>query len=186
MKLKKIIKIVGIILGLIIIAITALLVFSYYNYQKHFNVENKPYKNYIGYIDQENTLLNDKYKLCGDGYIQRTYNGAALEAYTVNKKHFRDQLNTTFNNNEYTDSGYLNFRFLVNCEGNAGWFEIIEMNLDLVEQKLNPKLVDELLKFTSNSKHWNILRYTKDNTPYNYYNYISYRIENGKITEIIP
>jgi hypothetical protein len=60
------------------------------------------------------------------------------------------------------------------------------MNLDLEEQKFNSNLVNELLEFTSDSKHWNILRYKENNTPYNYYNYISYRIENGKVTEIIP
>ncbi|MEJ6791966.1 MAG: hypothetical protein QNK89_04335 [Lacinutrix sp.] len=62
----------------------------------------------------------------------------------------------------------------------------LDLDLDLEEQKLNSNLVKDLFEFTSQSKHWNILRYTKDNTPYNYYNYISYRIENGKVTEIIP
>ena len=187
MNRKKVFKTIGIVLLTIIISITAITTYAYYTYQNKFSVENKPYKNYIGYIDQNNSLLNNKFKLCGDGFIQKTYNGAGLEAYYISKKHFRDQVVEKFNKkNKYNDSGYLNFRFLVNCEGNAGWFEIIEMNLDLVESPLNKNLVYELLAFTSNSKHWNILKYKKDNTPYNYYNYISYRIENGKITEIIP
>ena len=170
----------------IVLSFAGLIGFGYYYYNQAHDTENKPYKKYIGYIDQEKALLNHKYELCGDAYIQRTYNGAALEGYFINKKHFRDQLNKQFSASQYQDSGYLNFRFLVNCEGNAGWFEVVEMNLDLEEQKLNSELVDELLEFTSNSEHWNILRYPKDNTPYNYYMYISYRIENGKVTEILP
>jgi hypothetical protein len=184
--LKRILKISGIIL---LIALSVFLAYGYYAYSAYkeaFDTENKPYKRIIGYIDQDKALLNTEYKLCDKGFIQRTYNGAGLDAYAINKKEFRDQLNTTFKTTDYNDSGYLNYRFLVNCEGNAGWFEIIEMNLDLEEQKLNPKLVNQLLEFTSNSKHWNILTYTQDNTPYNYYMYVSYRIENGKITEIIP
>lgn len=186
MKGKKIFKIIGAIIGLVLLSASGLFGYMYYEHQDAYDTENKPYKKYIGYIDQEKAALNDTYELCGDGFIQRTYNGAALEAYAVNKRHFRNQLNKEFSIVKHEDSGYLNFRFLVNCEGKAGWFETIEMNLDLVEQKLNPNLVRELLEFTSNSNHWNILRYPEDNTPYNYYTYISYRIENGKITEIIP
>ena len=186
MKRNKIFKIIAIIFLVIFLSIAGLIGYTYYYYTVAHNTENRPYKNYIGYIDQENAMLNSTYKLCGDGDIKRTYNGSALEGYHINKKYYRDQLFNQFNTNNYKDSGYLNFRFLVNCEGNAGWFEIIEMNLELEQQQLNSELVDELLKFTSNSEHWNILRYPKDNTPYNYYNYISYRIENGKVTEIIP
>ncbi len=186
MKRKKIFKIIGIVLLTIILSIAGLIAYGYYYYNEAQDTENKPYKKYIGYIDQEKALLNDKYKLCGDAYIQRTYNGAALDAYYINKKHFRDEAFANFNTNTYTDNGYLNLRFLVNCEGHAGWFEIIEMNLDLEEQKLNLDLVKALLNFTAQSKHWNILSYTKTGEAYNYYNYVSYRIENGKIIEIIP
>jgi hypothetical protein len=186
MKRQKVLKIIGIALLVIALSIAGLIGYSYYYYTKAYDTTNKPYKNYIGYVDQENALLNDTYQLCGDGYIQRTYNGAGLEAYSINKGHFRDQLNKQNSFSQYQDSGYLNFRFLVNCEGNAGWFEVVEMNLDLEEQKLNSNLVNNLLEFTSQPEHWNILRYKKDNTPYNYYMYISYRIENGKVTEIIP
>jgi len=185
MKLKTVLYITGIIF---IILITSLIVYIIYTQNKitnAFDTENRPYKHYIGYIDQDKALLNDKYELCNKGRLVHTYSSASLDAYAGSKKHFRDAVNTTFNNKtNYTDSGYLNFRFLVNCEGNAGWFEIIEMNLDLKETPLNKNMVDDLFKFTSNSKHWDIVSYNEK--PYNYYMYISYRIENGKVTEIIP
>ena len=184
--MNKIVKIVGIVIGIIILGLGVIVAYLYFTHKEAYNTDNKPYKHIIGYINQEKALLNDTYKLCGDGFIQRTYNGSALEGYTVNKKHFRDQLLSAFNTNAYKDSGYLNFRFLVNCKGQAGWFEIIETDLDLVEQKINPELVSELLEFTSQSDHWNILSYEKTGDSYNYYNYVSYRLENGKITEIIP
>ena len=60
------------------------------------------------------------------------------------------------------------------------------MNLNLEEQPMNPELVDQLFKITAKPEHWNILRFKENNEAYNYYNYISYRIEDGKITEIIP
>jgi len=184
MRKKKILKIVLIIIAAILLLISGVALYGYFYIKKAYNTENKPFKNYIGYIDQSKALLNDTYQLCNDGDIAYTYNGASLKGYKGSKKQFRDNLNIAFNTNNYTDSGYLNFRFLVNCEGNAGWFEIIEMDLDLKEKPLNPKMVDELFKFTSKPSHWDVISY--DNKPLNYYMYISYRIENGKVTEIIP
>lgn len=184
MNKKKVLKIIASIIGAIIIIIGVFIAYVYYSYTRDFNTENKPYKNYIGYIDQEKALLNDVYELCGEGNLYHTYSSAALKAFKGSKKQFRDTILAEYNHQNYTDSGYLNFRFLVNCEGNAGWFEIIQMNLDLEETLLNEKMVNELLELTSNPKHWNIISY--NDAPQNYYMYISYRIEHGKITEIIP
>ena len=180
----KIIKIVAIILGIALLCVAGFLGYSYYNYTEAFNTENKPYKTYIGYIDLEKALLNTQYELCDKGAIYNTYSSASLPAYKGSKKRFRDHIQSTFNTNNFTDSGYLNFRFLVNCEGNAGWFEIIQMNLDLEETTLNKPMVDSLFKITSNSENWEIIEYNE--APRNYYMYVSYRIENGKVTEIIP
>ncbi len=185
MKLKKALIIIGITLTILLVAVTGFLIYTKKQYDNAFNTENKPYKHYVGYIDQDKALLNDTYKLCDKGGLMHTYSSASLKAYTGSKRQFRNAVNTEFNNiTSYNDSGYLNFRFLVNCEGNAGWFEIIEMDLDLKETPLNDSMVDDLFKFTSNSKHWDIISYNE--TARNYYMYISYRIENGKVTEIIP
>ncbi|MCD8406882.1 hypothetical protein LNI98_02890 [Tenacibaculum dicentrarchi] len=184
MKKKKIIKITLISIATLFVMIAGVLLYGYCYFKEAYNTENKPYKNYIGYIDQNKALLNNKYQLCNDGDIYNTYSGAGLKAYKGSKKQFRDALNANFNTNNYTDSGYLNFRFLVNCEGNAGWFEIIEMDLNLKEKPLNKKMVEQLFKFTSNPTHWNVIPY--NNEPQNYYMYVSYRIENGKVTQIIP
>lgn len=184
MKKKKVFKVILIGLATILIAIGGVATYGYFYIKKSYNTENKPYKNYVGYIDQSKALLNKKYKLCNKGSLYHTYSSAGLKAYKGSKKKFRDAVNKEFNMNSYTDFGYLNFRFLVNCEGNSGWFEIIEMDLNLKEKPLNPKLVDELLKFTSNQERWNVISH--NNEPQNYYMYVSYRIENGKVTEIIP
>lgn len=180
----KIIKIVASIIGILLLAFAGFVGYSYYTYTEAFDTENKPYKTYIGYIDQQKALLNTQYELCDEGRIYNTYSSAGLKAYKGSKKRFRDHIFASFNDNTFTESGYLNFRFLVNCEGNAGWFEVIQMNLDLEETTLNDELVDSLFKLTSNPQNWEIIDYYE--APRNYYMYVSYRIENGKITEIIP
>ena len=123
--------------------------------------------------------------MCNADKIYKTYSGAGGDAFKGSKKRFRDFIKENYQQELYKDSGYLNFRFLVNCEGNAGWFEIIEMNLDLEEQNLDDKMVQELFQLTSKPGNWNTLSYNDKNW-FDYYMHISYRIENGKITEILP
>ena len=61
-------------------------------------------------------------------------------------------------------------------------YKVNEMNLDLQPSKLNDNLVDDLTKIITQEKHW--FPFTgKDIT---YYMHLTFRIENGKITEIIP
>ena len=182
--MKKWIKILLFsILGILLI-ISVFVGYFYYKFENAYDTTNKPYKNYIGYIDQEKALLNDVFSLCDDGNIYHTYSGAGLNAYANTKSQFRKNLAKYYLGDTFNDSGYLNFRFLVNCEGNPGWFEIIQMNLDLEEKELNTKMVDSLLNFTAMPQNWNALEFQEDSS--NYYMYVSYRIENGKVVEIIP
>ena len=177
---KKVLLALGIVVVLIVGSLVAL---SFYiNSQTPINEEKYPH--YIGYINQEETLLNDIYTLCDKDTIYKVHHGAPKDAFQGSKKRFRETILSAYKNKGYSDSGYLNFRFLINCEGKAGWFEIIEMNLDLEETNLNDDMVSQLLKHTANPKHWAI--YTYKDTPRDYYMYISYRIENGEITEILP
>ncbi|MCF6279787.1 MAG: hypothetical protein L3J14_05505 [Flavobacteriaceae bacterium] len=184
MNKKRILKIFLYVIGILALLIIGILIFGYLYINTKSSINKEKYPHYVGYIDQENALLNNVYELCGKGLIHKTHHGAPDDAFEVSKKRFRETILSEYKNENYTDSGYLNFRFLVNCEGNAGWFEIIEMNLDLEEINLSDAMVNELLILTSNSKHWKILKHNKVSK--NYYMYISYRIENGRIVEILP
>lgn len=184
MKKKKFLKIIGFSFVILITVFVAFSGLTYYNLYGKYDVDSKKYFYHVGHIDQEKALMNNTYPLCDEKRIYKTHHGAPDDAFEGSKKQFRNYILTNYKNNSYEDSGYLNFRFYVNCEGNAGWFEIIEMNLDLEETKLNYKMVNQLFELTSRPENWAV--YTYDNKPRNYYMYISYRIENGEITEILP
>jgi hypothetical protein len=184
MNKKRIFKKTLFVLGVVVILIVGSLIVLYFYMNAKPLVNEEKYPHYIGYINQEEALLNKAYTLCNKDTIYKVHHGAPKEAFQGSKKRFRETILSAYKNKEYSDSGYLNFRFLVSCEGNAGWFEIIEMNLDLEETTLNDDMVNQLLTHTADPKHWAI--YTNDNIPRDYYMYISYRIENGEITEILP
>ncbi len=184
MNLKKTLKISGIVLGSILLLLIAVAGFAYYNYIGKYSQYKSKYPRYIGYINSKDAVLNDNFTLCDNERIYGTHHGKPKIAYHISKKHFRETILSKYENTKYTDSGYLNFRFIVNCEGKAGRFEINELNLDLVKTDLNDMMVNDLLTLTANEKNWNVF-YLKD-IPRNYYMYILYRIENGKVTEILP
>jgi len=161
--------------------IIVFLIFSCNDQQK---TNQLKYQHYVGYIDQEKALLNNGV-LCDKENIKLTHHGPALLAFEGNKKRFKNFILSKYRHQLYKDSGYISFRFLVNCKGEAGWFTISEMNLNLEKTDLNDDMVNELLSLTSKKENWNILSYN-DNVAIDYYMYIIYRIENGKVTEILP
>jgi len=184
MNKKKILKTTAIVLGSIVLLIFVIGGIGYYNHiGKHPEDKNK-YPHYIGHINPQTSVLNDDFTLCDSERIYGTHHGMPKKAFHISKKHFRKTILAVYDSSKYSDSGYLNFRFLVNCEGKPGKFEINELNLDLEKTDLNDDMVSELLTLTSDKKHWNVF-YVKE-LPRNYYMYILYRIENGKITEILP
>ena len=184
MNFKKILKISGIVIGSILLLLIISGSIIYYNNVGKYPQDKNKYPHYIGYINPETSVLNDDFNLCDNGEIYGTHHGNPEFAFNINKKEFRDYVFASYNFNKYSDSGYLNFRFIVNCEGRAGRFEINELNLNLEKTNLNNHLVEDLLSITAEQKNWNV--FNVEGHPKNYYMYILYRIENGKITEILP
>ena len=172
-----------IVLGLCILAL--LVVFGgYLYYNNKFPVDDDAYPNYVGYINQDTSELNDIYDLCNSEAIYYVHHGASEDGYTLNKKHFRDVILASYKNENYKDSGYLNFRFLVTCEGNPGWFETIQVDTDYKSTYFSEALVAQLKTLTAKKENWNVI--TIDDNPVDYYMYVSYKLKNGEITEILP
>jgi len=183
MKIKKNIKITGIILGIIVVAITCLLGYSNYLFNTSLMPENGPFEHASHYIDPETALLNEGFNVCNDNYIAQYYNSTELP-YPNGKNGFREYINLAYVNNNYSDSGYLNIRFIINCKGEVGRFVIHENNLDLEPNAFNKDLKNQLFRLTSEAKGWKPTFLWDENR--DSYMYVSYKIENGEITEIIP
>ncbi|WP_299432865.1 hypothetical protein [uncultured Aquimarina sp.] len=182
MKIFKIV--VKVLLGLIIVFVLFLFGVYYFKIGRY-NVDDQKYPYYIGYLNPQNTFSPEGFILCGDKEaVYKTHHGAPKIAYSPNKGIYDRRIRSNFFKNRFNDSGYINFRFIVNCKGEPGRFETIQTNLNLEETSHNSDLVRHLLELTSNPENWNI--FIHENQPRNYYTYISYKIEHGEITEILP
>lgn len=184
MKGKKSFKIIGVILGILLLVFGILVAYAYY--MMHFSLlpNEGEYEHDAHYINPEASILNDNFELCDENHIYQYYNQSETLPYFTGKNGFRDYINKGYKNRNYADSGYFNIRFIINCEGKAGRFITHENNLDLEPQSFNSDLKKQLTNLTTNVKQWHPV-YLHDKKR-DAYMYISYRIENGEITEIIP
>ena len=145
----------------------------------------KSYEHYIGYLDPETTISSKGFEVCGQGKISATHHGAEGLGYKPNKWGFKKRIENKYDKKNYTDSGYVFFRFIVNCNGLSGRFEIIQTNLEMEEVTLNPEMVEQLYELTKDGENWNAPK-NNISEPINYYTYVFYKIQNGEITEILP
>jgi len=153
----------------------------YFFYQKYVPSQNV-YMERIAYINPDKALLSEDFDTCHD-YIYDYYN-PERPSYITGKKGLRKYILDNYRNNSYTDSGYLTVRFVINCKGKTGRYVIHENDLDLIPKKFNEELKDQLFELTTDLDQWNpnVIRGNKVDS----YMYISYRIENGEIIEILP
>jgi len=184
MKPKKVLKIVGWIFLVAGITYLSLVGYSYYEFTYSYIPKGDQFTKRVGYIDPEKSLLSDGFETCGD-YIYDYYNGGDDRTkYIKDKNGLRDFILDNYENKNYTDSGYLNIRFVVNCEGEAGRYVIIENSLELEPAAFSKDLRSQLFELTTQLSEWKPL--VINNEPKDSYMYLSYRIENGEITQIIP
>lgn len=187
---KKVFKITAIVLGSILVICGLFYTYQYYTYKIKYVLSENPYKERVAYIDIKKALFSENFTICDSTYIVDYYNyypGDTIHRrtqYISNKNGLKSEVLSKYINKDYNDSGYLNFRFIVNCKGEAGAYIIHENDLDLNPKKFNTDLVSQLLDITVELKQWkpNFMR----NKERDSYMYISYRIENGEIVEILP
>lgn len=156
----------------------------YYYKIGRFEADKEKYSHPVGYIDPSEALLNETYELCDSERIYSLHSPRHLSSYEGSKKMFRESILKTFDSTAFSGSGYINFRFIINCKGEPGWFEIRQTDLEYKKTKLHQSLVKELLDITATPEHWAIRN--RNSEAIDYYMYITYRIENGKVAEILP
>jgi len=142
----------------------------------------------VGYIDFDNTIDKDnELDLCtSHEFIADYYNGGNDRAGFIGgkgnlKKLVLSKLNTSKLNNE---SGYLTFRFVINCKGQAGKFVTNQADFKYNEKQFSEETIMHLYDIISGVKHWRpvIIRNTKRDS----YFYVTFILKNGAIQDILP
>ncbi|AXT49664.1 hypothetical protein D1818_02070 [Aquimarina sp. BL5] len=143
----------------------------------------------VGYIDFAQTIDKDKelelclpHKLIADYYNGGNDRAGFIGGKSNLKKWIYSKLDTKKLNNE---SGYLTFRFVINCKGIAGKFTTDESaDFDYNKKEFSQETVMHLYDILADVKQWEpvIIRNKKRDS----YFYVTFILKNGKIQDILP
>jgi hypothetical protein len=146
-----------------------------------------PYLAHVGNILQDSILDDPSFTLCFENYHTQYYSfdpgsaGFAGEKPAI-EAYFRERFQ--FDPSAAKENGYITIRFVVNCKGQTGRFRVKEIGLDYKPRKFRGGLSAHLLELTQKMQGWKPGTYK--NGQYDYYQYLTFTIENGKILRITP
>jgi len=144
---------------------------------------DEPHIGHVGYLDPSYPDASKSFERCNDKLPIGFFHSAAPGIYKGGKPTFKSYILANYSENSYSDSGFLNLRFLINCKGDIGDIETNELDTNYEISSLNSELVNELSRLTFRKEHWNTIETVDARDTYMY---IIFKIEHGKITEILP
>lgn len=181
--MKKWVKIVLYSLLGIVLIIGGVVGYFYYQYDWKYEVNSEKYQHDVGYLPPENRDFTTNFERCNDHRPRGYYSSVGFNSFDNNKAHFKRFIQSNLNSERYTDSGMLNLRFIINCKGEVGDMEVNQLNKNYQLTKLNGDLVEEIIQLTVKKENWVISNNNSDNDKYMY---LIFRLEDGKIVEILP
>lgn len=146
------------------------------------------YPDTVGDIAFDEKLDEAEFKKCGAGkerpFSFQYYHGSKTFGYKGEKIAITEKLKKENIYSEKKVNGYITVRFLVNCEGKTGLFRLRHMNSELKDIALDQELENKLLNFTKSLNGW--MPKEIEGLKVDYYQYLTYKIEDGKVSEVLP
>lgn len=151
--------------------------------QSEKNVNKYPF--FVGDIQFDEKLDDKDFKRCNSekSFSYQYYNFDDFE-YEGEKIEIIRQFEKLNISSEKNINGYITIRFLINCEGKSGIFRVQQMNSSYKEEILDKKFSENLLNFTKSLKGWKTQEEKEKKV--DYYQYLTFKIRDGKVTEILP
>lgn len=140
---------------------------------------------YVGDIYTDKELDDPAFLLCGDQEdVFQYFNFSKGMQIRGEKKALDKLIRNKFKNTRASDNGYVRVRFIVNCKGETGRFRVLSSDLNFKETLLSKELTHQLLTITKEIKGWQIIYHEGLNR--DYYQYLTFKIINGELKEILP
>lgn len=108
---------------------------------------------------------------------ESTYGGEKIEIEKAFEKKYDASIATK-------ESGLIRIRFIVNCKGKSGRFRILGMDEKYNEKTFDKSITDQLLKITKELKNWKT--FERNGITPDFYQYLIFKIKEGRIIEILP
>ena len=142
----------------------------------------------VAYIDPTKTIDDHgNFKLCDkEKYIVDYYNGDPDAGIIGGKPVVWNLLEKHLDESKIEgQSGYLTFRFVINCNGEAGRFMAEETDLDFKQCKFSQSAKDHLYQILRKIEKYQATKLEyKENV--DAYFYLTFKMKDGKIIELLP
>lgn len=157
-------------------------VYGYSKYFERFKKNEEKYPQHIGYLDSSNPDMSSKFRRCNPDLLPAGfYSSAFTYAFESNPSKFKEAVIPKFNSqSNYNHSGFLGIRFIIDCNGNIGDYEINALDVNYERTTFEKEMIHTLLQLCLAKEHW------KGRNTIDTYMYLILKIENGQILEIIP
>ena len=148
--------------------------------------EKQEYLRWVGDIEQNDQIDELDFKVCnGDDKILQYFNLGEGPVYSGEKSYILKTFQSNFKRIiDKKENGYIRIRFIVNCEGKAGRFRVLQSGYDYQEKEFNQEIVSQLLNITKGIENWEV--FYRNEVPVDYYMYLIFKIKDGQLTEILP
>lgn len=141
-----------------------------------FNESDKEYDDNLTFT-LCNDLFNINYPENRYSYTKARYKGGI---YSINKQ-FKEKYKTP---NKIKESGLIRIRFTINCKGETGMFEMLELDDDYKKKSFDKKMSTQLLSICKDLNEW-IPGYSEGKNV-DSYKFITFKIKDSEIIEIFP
>ncbi|RCR68773.1 hypothetical protein [Larkinella punicea] len=83
-----------------------------------------------------------------------------------------------------TQSGFITFRFIVNCRSETGWYHTYEIDERYQARTFDPKIASQLLTFVQSLTDWPVGMV--EGEAVDYFTYFTFKIKHGEIDNLVP
>ena len=166
---------------LTMISILLLMIFSCRPHPEN----SSAYPSQVGDINFDSKIDDPDFKLCDENNVLQYYNFGKGLQYKGEKIKIIEQFREGFKSVAHTEeSGFITIRFIVNCQGKTGRYRLQGMNNDYIEKTFSENITDQLLGLTKQLDGWGMGE--ANGKVYDYYQYLTFKMEDGKLIEIMP
>lgn len=149
-------------------------------------VEKSDYLRWVGDIEQNDQIDKLDFKVChGDNRVLQYFNLGEGPVYKGEKSRIINTFKSKYKSvNDKSENGLIRIRFIVNCEGKAGRFRVLQSDYNYQETEFDNEIVSQLMTITKGIEDWAIFK--RNEVTVDYYMYLIFKIKDGQLTEILP
>ena len=145
----------------------------------------EPHKEHVGHISYKHLFEKEEFPPCYSEKIFPYYYGRDHAGYEYGLDSLKTYLTDQYNNFDNTSiTGYITIRFLINCKGELGRFEVKSLGTDYKSKKLDKRVEQHLVSVIQSMEDWKPISFNEDE--YDSFYHLTFKIINGDLEAILP